>query len=86
MAQIEALLFCYLTISFKGFLKNTAIFCERSSGDNNPESLKRNEAVLQYPELGLLLLPPLYKQRLTAVTINHSHMELVTHLRLSLQF
>jgi hypothetical protein len=28
----------------------------------------------------------LYKQRLTAVTINHGDMQLVTDLRLSLQF
>jgi hypothetical protein len=59
MAQIEALHFCYLTISFIRFSKNTAIFCdERSTGDNT-EILKRNEAVLQCPGLGLLLLPPL---------------------------
>jgi hypothetical protein len=54
MAQIEALHFYYLTISFKRFSKNTAIFCERSTGDNTEET----KQFLQCPELGLLLLPP----------------------------
>jgi len=57
MAQIEALHFCYLTISLKGFRKTPCNLLreKRSTGDNT-ESFKRNEAVLQCPELGLLLL------------------------------
>jgi hypothetical protein len=83
MAQIEALHFCYLTISFKGFRKTP-----KSSAREAPVTTQRaSKETKQFCNArSLVFFFLLYKQRLTAVTINHGYMQLVTYLRLSLQF
>ncbi len=81
MAQIEALHFCYLTICFKGFRKTP-----QSSAREAPVTTQRasKETKQFYHFRSLVFFFLLYKQRLTAVTINHGYMQPVTYLRLSL--